>query len=379
MRIIIFQPMLKNYRTVFYEHLYNLLLANGHQLRVVFGSPWVAEKNRNDNVVVDKQYLLFEKSKWLLWDRINVQKNSLKHILWADIVITEQANKHLHNYLLILFRSLKFKPYAYWGHGLNRQGNPKSSSERLKRFLATKVDWWFAYTQSVGEYLEGVGFSTEAITVLNNSCDTTGFKQELINISAADKLWFKEKYGIAEDAEIGLFCGSLEKDKGVEFLLKSAVEIHKHNHRFVLLVGGGGRYRPLVEQYAQQYAFIIYLGRIDNQEKSLAFSCADVFLNPGMIGLAILDAFSAGLPVFTTRQAAHSPEIDYLQEHFNGLMSDYNLNDYTAMVLSVLESTALLDQLKNNARLSSNQFSIEQMAENFSLGIEKFLAKTNTH
>ena len=104
----------------------------------------------------------------------------------------------------------------------------------------------------------------------------------------------------------------------------------------------------------------------------MAFKAADVFINPGMIGLAILDAFAAGLPVFTTAQASHSPEIDYLINGENGLISDLDIAKFSDSVANVFSDPPLLKQLKINASNTSEEYSIEKMAENFATGIDLF-------
>lgn len=374
MKIVIFQPMLKFYRPPLFERLHKLLALNGHELRVVFGTPWTDEQKRNDNIIIETDYYFFQKSYWFFNSRFHILENSIRHIVWADIVITEQANKHLHNLFLVLFRFFKIKPFAYWGHGLNRQGNPYSFSERLKKILARQTDWWFAYSPGVADYLQDIGFSKHRISVLNNSVDTATFKQALINLTFNDIEEYKRQLKLADDAQIGLFCGSLHKDKKIGFLLDSAVRIKQENPRFILLIGGDGQDKILVEQYASRYEFIIYLGPLLGKKKNLAFKCSNVFLNPGMVGLGILDAFSAGLPLLTTKQAAHSPEIDYLKPGYNGMLSDTTMDDYVKLVLATLASAARLAILKENALASAMEFSIENMALNFSDGIEKFVS-----
>jgi glycosyltransferase involved in cell wall biosynthesis len=374
MKIVIFQPMLKFYRVPLFEHMHKLLSDEGHEVHLVFGTPWKEELKRNDNVVLENEYCFFEKSHWYFDNKVHFLEGAIKHILWADIVITEQANRHVHNYFLIFASFFRKKSFAYWGHGVNRQGNPHSFRERFKRMLAIQTDWWFAYTTSVADYLQDLGFDKERVTVLNNSVDTRAFKQGLSELTDQEVANFKQQHKIAEDAKIGLFCGSLHKDKKIGFLLESAKLIRQHNPKFVLLIGGDGQDKPQVEQYARQYDFIVYLGALHGEKKSLAFKSADVFLNPGMVGLAILDAFSASLPVFTTKQAEHSPEIDYLQDGYNGMMADLNSEDYANLVMSVLESETIIAELKKNALESSEKFSIENMTNNFVAGIRLFIS-----
>ncbi len=372
MKIVIFQPMLKYYRIALYENLHKLLAANGHELRVIFGMPPEEHLNRQDNIVIDREYYCFEQSFWI-FGCVHILDNLANHFKWADIIITDQGNRHFHTYFLLLFSYFRIKPFAFWGHGQNRQGNPKSLRERIKKRLATKADWWFAYTNSVADYLQSIGFDSQRISVLNNSIDTLAFKQSMDSLTPRDISEFRQNLKIPDDARIGLFCGSLHKDKEIEFLLESALRIKQKYPKFILFLGGSGTYKSLVEKYADQHNFIIYFGRLDGKNKSLAFKCSNVFLNPGMVGLAILDAFSASLPLFTTKQACHSPEIEYLQHEFNGLIGDFNIENYADLVISAFQSETILNSLKANAQASSNQFSIENMAINFSEGIENFI------
>jgi glycosyltransferase involved in cell wall biosynthesis len=373
-KIVIFQPMLKAYRVPLFERLNQLLSDNGHELRIVLGMPPNSELERNDNVFLKTEYYIYNKSYWLFSNKVHILQDAIRQIIWADLIVTEQANKHLHNYLLILLSFFKFKPFAYWGHGLNRQGDSSSLSECIKKRLVSEADWWFAYTHSVADYLDQLGVSRQCISVLNNSIDTLGFKQDLAKLTLAEIEGFKLEYDIAADAQIGLFCGSLHKDKDIGFLLECSLSIRQKNSRFILLIGGEGVDKELVEQYSNQYDFIKYLGRLDGANKLLAFKCADVFLMPCMMGLAILDAFSASLPVLTTVNKNHSPEIDYLKSGFNGVITDFTTQSYAQTVLSVLASPFRLAALSENARASSEQFSIENMALNFAEGLEKFVA-----
>jgi glycosyltransferase involved in cell wall biosynthesis len=354
--------------------MYEQLSAQGHELRLVFGTPSEEELKRKDNVTVTNDYCFFEKSRWFFNSKLHVLEGALTHILWADVVITEQANKHLHNYFLIGMSFLRLKSVAYWGHGQNRQSSSKTIREKLKKFLALKVDWWFAYTSTVRDYLESLGYSHERISVLNNSVDTLKFKLEVESLDKEDVKAFIKKYQISDDAHIGIFCGSLHQDKRVAFLLESAKLIKQKDPKFVLIIGGDGKDKELVSNYAKQFDFIIYLGPLHGKEKALAFKVADAFLNPGMVGLAILDAFSAGLPLFTALQTEHSPEIDYLKNGHNGLMSNLDLGDYANLVSSTFQSPLKIHSLKKNALASSNEFSIENMANNFVDGISAFLS-----
>jgi L-malate glycosyltransferase len=377
MKIVIFQPMLKFYRVPMFEQLHSKLVANGHEIRIVFGTPWKEEAQRGDNVVVQNNYCFFEKSHWFFNNKIHFMGAAIKHILWADFVITEQANKHIHNYILVLLSFLKMKPFAYWGHGENRQGDSKSFKEIFKKMLAIRTDWWFAYTEGVANYLIDLGFNKDTITILNNSVDTNAFRQSVESLNHSEISLFKHQYNLADNTDIGLFCGSLYKGKQIEFLMEAAIIIKRQHPNFVLLIGGSGQDKNLVETYSANYDFIIYLGTLHGKAKSLAFRCSSLFLCPGPLGLAILDAFSASLPVFTTFNKAHGPEIDYLRSGYNGLICHADIKIYTDLVISALSDLRSLEEMQKNALETSREYSVENMVDCFVKGIQSFYSSRN--
>lgn len=373
MKIVIFQPMLKQYRIPLFKLMGEMLSEAGHELRVVCGTPPVHERNKGDNVLVSSQYCVVDASVWLFGGKLHILPSAMRHIVWADFVITEQANKHFHNYLLILARLIGYKRFGYWGHGQNRQGDPRSFREKIKKTLSTQCDWWFAYTPGVAEYVSRLGYPKNKITVLNNSIDTSCFKQLLSAQDGEAVNALKERLAIPDRSRVGLFCGGLYSDKKLRFLLDASIAIKGINPDFILLVVGDGNDRRLVEEYASHYEFIKYLGPLFGSDKALVFKSAEIFLCPGLVGLAILDAFSAGLPLFTSDIPNHSPEIEYLEHGVNGMITAVEINIYSEAVSNCLSDEVLLSMLKRNALDSSIRFSIEKMASNFVDGILKCL------
>jgi L-malate glycosyltransferase len=364
--------MLKQYRLPLFVQMGEQLENQGHELRVVCGSPPAHELSKGDNVFINQGYCLVENSRWFFKGKLHFVPNALRHILWADFVITEQANRHIHNYLLIILRLFNFKQFGYWGHGRNRQGNSNSLREQIKMKLSTHCDWWFAYTQGVADYLITLGYSSSKITVLNNSIDTSEFKTAINFVTQDQVCEFKQQIEIPDDALIGLYCGNLFADKKIEFLLNAAALIHQQDPKFVLLVVGNGKERQMVEHFANRYSFIKYLGTLFGVQKALAFKSAQLFLCPGLVGLAILDAFTAELPFFTCDLPHHGPEIEYLEDGYNGVMTTAVEDIYAQAVVDILNSPDELSKLQKNAMASGSRFSIENMTNHFVEGIQNY-------
>ncbi len=88
-----------------------------------------------------------------------------------------------------------------------------------------------------------------------------------------------------------------------------------------------------------------------------------------MVGLGVLDAFTAGLPLVTTDCRIHSPEIAYLRSGENGLMTANSVEAFAQAVVGLLENEPERRRLGANAQSASSQYTIENMAQRFRAGI----------
>lgn len=173
---------------------------------------------------------------------------------------------------------------------------------------------------------------------------------------------------------IGLFMGSLYSHKLIPFLIDAAREIRLMMPGFHLIVAGAGPQQTLVEQVsATGDGGIHYVGPIFGKKRATYLGMASVFLNPGLVGLAILDAFAAGLPVGTTDFEYHSPEIEYLRADQNGLMTQRDPLEYAQAVVALLQDELRLARFRHGALETARSHSIDAMVERFHRGILAWL------
>jgi glycosyltransferase involved in cell wall biosynthesis len=166
----------------------------------------------------------------------------------------------------------------------------------------------------------------------------------------------------------------LEPTKHLPFLLESARLIRQQVSDFQLLIVGTGPDRCWVEKMANENPWIHYLGPKFGHEKALALRMADLFMLPGRVGLAVLDSFAAGLPLFTTELTIHCPEVAYLADGYNGRRTANEPQRYADAVVETLNSRPLLENMRQNALLTASNYTIEDMAANFKRGIRQCLA-----
>ncbi len=230
----------KQYRSVFYPMLSAALAQSGIELTVIYSKPNSMEASKGDNIELPRPLGRRVPSLSFLDHRLMLQLPRPGDIMTADLIIIVQATGYLFNYPLLLLSALGLKRIAYWGHGKNLQGDPASMAERVKRMLANSSDWWFAHTHETKRYLESIGVTAEKITPVENAIDTRGFRKTLESVSDQEVASMKSSIGLPMKSPVGLYCGSLYREKRIDYLLSAARQIAESTPGFRLLVIGAG-------------------------------------------------------------------------------------------------------------------------------------------
>jgi len=99
------------------------------------------------------------------------------------------------------------------------------------------------------------------------------------------------------------------------------------------------------------------------------------YLNRGAIGLHVLDAFCAGMPMATTQETRHGPEFAYLEDGQNGI-SDYRARLAITRGGSLIScpSPAEYEHLRAGARKSAKRYTLQKYGQSFCHGIDRCLA-----
>jgi glycosyltransferase involved in cell wall biosynthesis len=372
-RVVIVERQLLQYRVGFYNYLRARLEEEGIELQLLIGTGTPEEEKKMDQVTLDWTIQL--PTRYFLGSRVCWQPFG-SYARDADLVIVMHENKIIYNLWLLTFG--RPKRLAFWGHGKNMQSNnPDGLKERFKRWTVNKVDWWFAYTESSAELVTNAGFPRECTTVVENAIDTeemTTFCKQVTS-AVCQRKRAELKLG---DGPIALYLGSLYKEKRLDFLLDAAYRIREKIPNFQLLVVGAGPDQEIIENAAAQHSWIHYLGPLQDKNKAVALVLADVMLNPGLVGLGILDSFASGTPMFTTDCGLHSPEISYMTPGKNGVITRDDVNDYADTVVSVLQQPEAIARLSRGALSSAPRYTVENMAERILNGICSCLSAPQT-
>jgi len=373
-KVVIAQYRLLHYRLGLFEGLREACLAKGIDLHLLHGQPTAREATKKDTGTlpwadVVTNYYLPVKNRDILWQPFP------SHLADTDLVIMMQENRLLSNYPWLLFKRSGKTKVGYWGHGRNFQTrNPKGFRERWKQFLVGRVDWWFAYTDMTRDILIADGYPAERITVLDNAIDNERFEADLAGISDDRLREVRVELGIGDTSRVGLYCGSLYPDKRLDYLVAAADRIRESIPDFQVVIIGDGPSAAGIQAAAESRPWLHWRGVRKGVEKAAYYRLADVILNPGLVGLHVLDAFCAGLPMVTTSDARHSPEIAYLKDGENGLVVNGASDAYADAIVTLLGDSEAYQRIRANALAAARRYTLTNMIDHFVDGMERCLA-----
>lgn len=376
-RVLIVQSQMKQYRAPFFAKLGELLRLEGKELRVAYSDPSEVELQKKDNCELPPAYGVKVKG-YQLWPRRFFYQPLLRAAMASDLVIVEQANRNVLNHFLLPLARMGLRRVAFWGHGEIRLPGRPTLSQWYRKKTLNWVSWWFAYTEGCAKYLQSQGVPASKITAVMNSVDTSQLAEQAKSLTAQERADARGRLGIPASARVGIFCGRLEKLKGLPFLIEASRMIRRKIPTFHLIVIGGGPEQEAVQREIEGLDWVHLAGPRFAREKAELMAISDAFLLPGALGLAVLDAFAVGLPLFTIRSELHGPEIEYLEAGINGLICEAAPQVFAGEVASVLNQTEELARLGAGARASAEKYSLENMAENFAKGIRCCLAVNET-
>ena len=365
-KVLIIQQLIPHYRVDFFNLLRAELAKDNIELHIIYGKSSASYKSGQENNVLAWGNVVENKiftmgAAQLVWQPL------IKYVKNHDLVIVEKSNKLLLNYYLIAGRTVSTFKLGFWGHGRNLQADPNSWNNKFAIFFLKKCDWWFAYTNSVKEYLIKNKFPDKKITVVQNAIDTKSLQQQYLEISYDEVNALKNQLGITGE-HVAIFCGGMYANKRIDFLLETCYRIKKLIPDFHIIFLGTGEEAYKIEKAAGTNEWLHYVGPKKGLDRVIYFRISSVQLMPGLVGLGILDSFALQTPIITTDYEYHSPEVDYLIDGKNGIITANNLEDYTNKIVELFKDNKYFDLIEG-CQVSAQKYTVEKMVSNFKSGI----------
>ncbi len=372
MKVVFVEKSVPDYRTRVFVLLHEYLKAEGIDFELVAGQ--MSGKEQLNEYFPEGEWVTRIKNIYFYKDIHYACVG--KTLKTADMVILHPMNSALILYRILMNRYLFSGPkVGFFGHGGNMNiiydpAHPPLR-ERMKNKIAKLPDWWFPYTEMSRQRIRDLklGYPEERMTVVNNAIDTSLFIEGAAGVSESQRKALRKKLSIPESAPLGLYCGRLLATK-VTFLQEVIQQVKRAVPEFHMIIVGKGNEAPELLALAEQVDWVHAVGPKYHEARYPYFAISDVFINPGYVGLSILDAFAAGLPFYTTHCNTHSPEVVYLRDGENGYITENNATALADKVIATLKTPALLSRLADSALETAKVINMEAMAKNFVRGIK---------
>ncbi|MFM7534098.1 MAG: glycosyltransferase family 4 protein [Rubrivivax sp.] len=365
-RVVFVERRLPHYRVPLFSELREELDRRGFDMVLAVGDPTPEEALKRDGGTLDWahhapcRYYLGGRACW----------QDVRHLLQeADFLVVSQENKLLFNWLVLLWPG-RFPRLGLWGHGRDfmARGAFGLAMQQLKAWSSCRADWWFAYTDMAAQVVSGFGFPQERITVVNNAGDTSALRQQVAALHGQGRAALRQALGLSP-GPMGLFVGSLYAAKRLDLLLEASRLVRARHPDYQLVIAGAGPGQDELAARVQGLPWVRLVGVVKDASKARWMAAADLLLLPAAVGLAIVDGFAAGLPAVVSQGPEHGPEVAYLEDGVNGILTPRSADAYAQGMLRLLDDPSLASRLSRQARAPAEQLSQQAAVQRFCQGI----------
>lgn len=327
-------PFLTHYRINFYKMLNNKFEDNfefyfqPNSMTKGRSSLEVNEENSNfktyTNNYINIKGLKLSFSIPLLWQIINNKYN---------IIIIEGASSNITSWLIIFLKKILSHKIIIWSCGWESDKltkNKKKIKGYIEKFFFKQADLIISYSSINKKKLISMGIS-KPIEIAYNGIDIDNYinqKKEILNNASLLRKDINDK--------IFLYVGGIFKDKRVDFLIESFIQVLKLEPNARLwIIGDGPDYNNLkniTKNISENH--IKFWGRIEENVDKY-FAASDYFILPGIGGLALNQAMLWKTPCIVS--AADGTEDDLIIDGISGFrFKKDDINSLTNTILRAL-------------------------------------------
>lgn len=286
-----------------------------------------------------------------------------------DVVLCEGASNFLNNIIVYVYCKLFKKSMVQWGLGEIRgrkKGGVRKFLDPLIVPIERRANSVVVYSSVGAKYYEKVGVPKDKIFVAVNVVDT---EKRALEIQAFNDTR-ETSNNIQSTIFKVLFIGALEENKNIDMLFYSFKHFHDEFSDSELHIVGDGAYRGDLVNLARKLRIedsIIFHGRISGALVDTVFDM-DVFVMPGLGGLAVSDALSHGIPVICG--IGDGCEVDLINET-NGIRDDLLDEKKLLHYLIQLKKTPeVLTEMKVNAKNTILRYNISNYVNQINCALE---------
>lgn len=305
--IAILQPLVPHYR----EHFFNRLREQApFDLYCYDGAEALGKRNLAAGSTAVKQLPAWSVGPFVLYNPLRFFNSNYK------VLVLMLNFAHLSTWMLLLLKPFLKQKIILWGHGISvkRYVQEEQQPSRLLKWMMQLADATWFYTDKEMALWRQVMPDMNAVA-LNNTISEV---EKIIQQPVPDKTAMREKYGI-HSKRVLIYCARFnETGRRIDLLLKLIAETDPVEYGFIII--GAGKYKPDFNGYTHVHDFgAVY----DAAVKQELFGVADLYFQPGWVGLSAVEAMAYGKPVCTfkrTEDVLQCVEYSYIRDGYNGLI-----------------------------------------------------------
>jgi len=234
-----------------------------------------------------------------------------------DVLLCEGGSNIFNNLLVYWWAKRKSVPTIWWGLGEipGRQYYGLSRVyQRVRLGLMQRSSVLLGYSTRATDYFKKMGFTQPIFKAVN--CIDTEYVFASIHGAKSRAVQIRKNLDLS-DKKVVLFVGALTRAKRLDDLLRAYACVRREINDVALLIVGDGPAREELQALTQslQLSDIHFVGEVVDGVVNY-FQAADLFVLPGLGGLAISEAMCHGLPIICT--VADGCEEDLVREDLNG-------------------------------------------------------------
>lgn len=223
---------------------------------------------------------------------------------------------HLMSWALLILKKIHGKKIITWGHGISvkRYLQEEKRPDRKLLWMMSLSDCVWFYTSKELDLNKTHLPSLPGIAIGNTISEVN----RIIDLPLLNKPDLKKKYRIRQEVVL-IYCARfVSSDRRTDLMLNVMDALDKE--RFGFIVIGDGASKPDFSLYSNVYDFgAVY----DFNLKSELFQMADIYFQPGWIGLSVVEAMAYGKAIFTFKRSGdikQCVEYNYVIESEGGFI-----------------------------------------------------------
>jgi glycosyltransferase involved in cell wall biosynthesis len=365
MKVLFIVDIVTDYRVTFFEKLNNslsgeLLVVNSSN-DVNDGRPATARPLDFQNIHLRKKKIKVLGVSLYYYEGLFGVLNEFK----PDKVVIPGEVARLSNWLIMFFSMFYNYKITIWAcHWLSNKGLKLKLKKLCYKIIYSFADKVITYSSKAKREIDALINTTEKTSVCHNALDN-----DLIELQRDNNLLFeKTLLNKKGNKSILLYVGALREDKNVKALINAYRNANLIKGSFELWIVGDGPEMERIRSLCEGSEDVVLWGR-EVEKANCFFSVADLFILPGIGGLALNQAMYWNTPCIV--HSADGTEEDLIFDGVTGSFFDgteYDLQlKIEAFFASPKEKREFLSN--NSHQLVSDKINIDNMVKTFLLSL----------